>query len=127
MFSIYDDSSLTVLYRLTSCCSVRHCAIVADQLATVVDYWPIIHMRSVMLLAAIQNTALKIKRVDTWSEGKETQLIDLWREHPCLFDCSSKCYSNRNTNFKVMVLYSVFFAIVTHIVYMVLTNRSIVI
>ena len=85
-------------------------------------------MRSVMLLAAIQNTALRIKRVDTWSQGKETQLIDLGREHPCLFECSPKCYSNRNTNVKVLVLYNVFFlAIVTHIVYVVSTNRSIII
>ena len=63
-------------------------------------------MRSVTLLAAA-----RIKMADVCSIERETQLIDLWPAHPCLFECSSKCYSIRNTKVKVLVLYSVCVAV----------------
>ena len=31
-----------------------------------------------------------------WSQEKEQQLIELWQTKPCLYDCSSKGYANRN-------------------------------
>ena len=31
-----------------------------------------------------------------WSLELEEKLIDLWEERPCLYDISSKGYSNRN-------------------------------
>jgi hypothetical protein len=32
-----------------------------------------------------------------WTEEKEDRFIELWRETPCLYDISSKAYSNRCT------------------------------
>lgn len=31
-----------------------------------------------------------------WTDEKEDSLIDIWQQHPCLYDISSKSYSNRN-------------------------------
>lgn len=37
-----------------------------------------------------------------WSLELEEQLIDLWEERPCLYDVSSKGYSNRNWKRKAL-------------------------
>ena len=44
-----------------------------------------------------------------WTDSKEDILVDLWQQHPCLYDVGNKSYSNRNEKQKALT------AISTHI------------
>ena len=39
---------------------------------------------------------------DFWFEITEDALVDMRQNRPCLFDCSSQCYSNRNAKAKAL-------------------------
>ena len=37
-----------------------------------------------------------------WTEDKEDELIEMWRDRPCLFDVGSRGYSDRTAKTRAM-------------------------
>ena len=61
-----------------------------------------VHAPQVSTLSTKRISKMKARRrgeaptLNTWSEEKEERLVELWREHECLFDVSAASYHNRN-------------------------------